>query len=64
MLVVSECVVSYVLGVSSICECVCVSCMLIGDSDVLNMVCVGVVCLWLVPLAAVCSVGVLGVAVF
>ena len=52
--------ISYELGVSSVCECECMLCMLIGDSDVLNMIRVGVVCLWLSSLAAVCCDNVIG----
>ena len=42
-----------------ICVSVCVSCILIGDRDVLNMTFVGGVCLCLCSLTAVCCVGVL-----
>ena len=41
-----------------VCVSVCVSCMFIGDSDVLNMSCVGVV--RLCSLTAVYCAGVLG----
>ena len=44
--IVSECVVSCVLGVSVMHDCMCGSCMLMGESDVLKMTCVDVVFMW------------------